>query len=106
MHKRSGTYGRELKSISDGCGEVLGQLDKILVKYNALNEQGVLSGHERSVRRLWKKIRFGNGAVVVVTELRSRITYYMSALSSFLNLTSASTVGDVEKKMDRADDVV
>ena len=104
MHRRSGTYGRELESISDGCGEVLGQLDKILVKYNALNEQSALSEQERSVRRLWKKIRFGNGAVVVVAELRSRITYYTSALSLFLNLISASTVGDVEKKMDQADE--
>ncbi|KAL8788414.1 MAG: hypothetical protein Q9195_007293 [Heterodermia aff. obscurata] len=104
LHKRSGTHGRELKSISDGCGEVLGQLDKILVKYNALAEQNTLSGQERSVRRLWKKIRFGNGAVVVVAELRSRITYYTAALSLFLNLISASTLGDVEKKMDRADE--
>ena len=104
IHRRSGTHGRELKSISDGCGEVLDQLDKILVKYNALNEHGGHSEQKRSVGRLWKKIKFGNGTVVVLTELRSRITYYTSALSLLLNLVSASTIGAVEKKMDRADD--
>ncbi|KAL8644082.1 MAG: hypothetical protein Q9226_007944, partial [Calogaya cf. arnoldii] len=89
-------YGRELKSIATGCEEVLNQLNKILVKYNALSEQ------ERSVRRLWKKIRFGNGAVADVAELRSRVTYYTSALSLFLNLVSVGTIGAVEKKMDQA----
>ncbi|KAL8657837.1 MAG: hypothetical protein Q9226_001522 [Calogaya cf. arnoldii] len=93
---RRESYGRELKSIASGCEEVLTQLNKILVKYNALSEQ------ERSVRRLWKKIRFGNGAVADVTELRSRVTYYTSALSLFLNLVSVGTIGAVEKKMDQA----
>ena len=93
---RQESYGRELKSIATGCDEVLTQLDKILVKYNALSEQ------ERSTRRLWKKIRFGSGVVADVAELRSRVTYYTSALSLFLNLISVGTVGAVEKKMDQA----
>ncbi|CAO1604198.1 hypothetical protein XANCAGTX0491_007763 [Xanthoria calcicola] len=90
------SYGRELKSIAAGCDEVLTQLDEILVKYNALSEQ------ERSTRRLWKKIRFGSGVVADVAELRSRVTYYTSALSLFLNLISVGAVGAVEKKMDQA----
>ncbi|KAI4226874.1 MAG: hypothetical protein L6R36_002861 [Xanthoria steineri] len=93
---RQESYGRELKSIAAGCDEVLTQVDKILVKYNALSEQ------ERSARRLWKKIRFGSGVVADVAELRSRVTYYTSALSLFLNLISVGTVGAVEKKMDQA----
>ena len=96
INRRGGTYGQELRSISSGCEDVLTQLDKILIKYNALSEQ------ERSARRLWKKIRFGNGAVADVAELRSRVTYYTSALSLLLNLISVGTVGEVEKKMDRA----
>ncbi|KAL8904324.1 MAG: hypothetical protein Q9171_007087 [Xanthocarpia ochracea] len=93
---RQPSYGRELLSISTGCEEVLTQLDKVLVKYNALSEQ------ERSIHRLWKKIRFGNGAIVDVADLRSRITSYTSTLSFFLNLVSAGAVGDVEKKMNQA----
>ncbi|KAL8876553.1 MAG: hypothetical protein Q9198_005276 [Flavoplaca austrocitrina] len=93
---RQKSYCRDLGSISTGCQEVLTQLDKILVKYNALSEQ------ERSARRLWKKIRFGSGVVADVAELRSRVTYYISALSLLLNLVSVGTVGAVEKKMDQA----
>ena len=93
---RQKPYGRELESIGTGCQEVLTQLDKILVKYNALSDQ------ERSARRLWKKIRFGSGVVADVAELRSRVTYYISALSLFLNLISVGTVGAVEKKMNQA----
>ncbi|KAL8979449.1 MAG: hypothetical protein Q9205_005223 [Flavoplaca limonia] len=93
---RQKSYGLELKSIGTGCQEVLTQLDKILVKYNALSE------HERSARRLWKKIRFGSGVVADVAELRSRVTYYISALSLLLNLISVGTVGAVEKRMDQA----
>ena len=93
---RQESYGRELNSIATGCDEVLTQLDKILVKYNALSEQ------ERSTRRLWKKIRFGSGVVADVAELRSRVTYYASALSLFINLISVGTMGAVEKKIDQA----
>ena len=96
IDRRGGTYGQELSSIASGCEDVLTQLDKILVKYNALSEQ------ERSARRLWKKIRFGSGVVADVAELRSRVTYYTSALSVLLNLISLGTVGEVEEKMDRA----
>ncbi|KAL8848348.1 MAG: hypothetical protein Q9221_006651 [Calogaya cf. arnoldii] len=93
---REKSYGRELESIATGCEEVLTQFNKILVKYNAMSEQ------ERSVRRLWKKIRFGSGAVAHVAELRSRVTYYTSAISLFLNLISVGTMGAVETKMDQA----
>lgn len=39
INRRGGTYGQELTSISSGCENVLIQLDKVLVKYNALSEQ-------------------------------------------------------------------
>ncbi|KAL8671211.1 MAG: hypothetical protein Q9168_004286 [Polycauliona sp. 1 TL-2023] len=92
---RHASYGWELQSIATGCDEVLNQLDKILVKYNALSQQ------ERSARRLWKKIRFASGVVADVAELRSRITSYTSAISLFLNLVFAGTIGAVESKMDQ-----
>ncbi|KAL8754823.1 MAG: hypothetical protein Q9199_004066 [Rusavskia elegans] len=90
------SHGKELGVIANGCKDVLTQLDKVLVKYNALSEQ------ERSVRRLWKKIKFGNGVVADVAALRSKITYYTSSLTLFLNTISLGTIGDVEEKMDKA----
>lgn len=89
-------HGKELAVIADGCKDILTQLDKVLAKYNALSEQ------ERSVRRLWKKIRFGNGVVADVAALRSKITYYTSSLTLFLNMISLGTIGTIEAKMDRA----
>ncbi|KAL8658704.1 MAG: hypothetical protein Q9226_000818 [Calogaya cf. arnoldii] len=89
-------HGKELGIIANGCKDVLTQLDKVLVEYNALSEQ------ERSVRRLWKKIKFGNGVVADVAVLRSKITYYTSSLTLFLNMASLGTIGNVEGKMDKA----
>ncbi|KAL8640053.1 MAG: hypothetical protein Q9226_008788, partial [Calogaya cf. arnoldii] len=90
------SHGKELGIIADGCKDVLTQLNKVLVKYNALSEQ------ERSVRRLWKKIKFGNGVVADVAVLRSKTTYYTSSLTLFLNMVSLGTIGNVEQKMDKA----
>ena len=90
------TYKQELESISSGCQHVLTQLDKILDKYNELSDQ------EKSVRKLWKQVRFGSGVVADVADLRSKITSYTASLSLFINLVSMNTVGEVEKQMNRA----
>ncbi|KAL8846939.1 MAG: hypothetical protein Q9221_008007, partial [Calogaya cf. arnoldii] len=90
------SHAKEIGIIANGCNDVLTQLDKVLVKYSALSEQ------ERSVRRLWKKIKFGNGVVADVAVLRSKITYYTSSLTLFLNMVSLGTIGNVEEKMDKA----
>ena len=90
------TYKQELESISSGCQQVLTQLDKILDKYNALSDQ------EKSVRKLWKQVRFGSGVVADVADLRSKVTSYTASLSLFINLVSMNTVGEVEKQMNRA----
>ncbi|KAL8996527.1 MAG: hypothetical protein Q9169_003994 [Polycauliona sp. 2 TL-2023] len=92
----AGSYAYELESIATGCDQVLTRFDSILVKYNALSEQ------ERSFRKLWKKVRFGNGAIVDVVELKSEVTYYTAALSLFLNLVSVGAIGEVGIKMDQA----
>ncbi|KAI4088326.1 MAG: hypothetical protein LQ339_008723 [Xanthoria mediterranea] len=89
-------HGKEFRVIANGCKDILTQLDKVLVNYNALSEQ------ERSVRRLWKKIKFGNGVVADVAALRSKITYYASSLTLFLNMISLGTIGTIEEKMDKA----
>ncbi|KAL8918223.1 MAG: hypothetical protein Q9172_005516 [Xanthocarpia lactea] len=90
------SHGKELGVIASGCKDVLTQLDEVLVKYNALSEQ------EKSVRRLWKKVKFGNGVVADVAVLRSKVTYYTSSLTLFLNMVSLGSIGAVEEKMDRA----
>lgn len=91
-----GTYKEELGSILKGCKRVLNVLDQVLTKYNALSEQ------ERSGRKLWQKIRFGNGKMADLAEVRGKMIYYTSAISLFLNMVSFGTMGRVERQMNDA----
>ena len=96
INKPGDSYGEELEVIVDGCHRVLRILDQILVKYNALSEA------ERSGRRLWQKIKFGNGQMANLADYRSKVVYYTSALSLLLNMISVGTIGSVEKQMNDA----
>ena len=91
---RSGESDKEeLQVIVNGCQKVLNILDQVLTKYNALGER------ERSAKRLWQKIKFGNGKMADMAEMRAKLTYYTSAMSLFLNMVSMGTMGMVERQM-------
>ena len=77
MIHRNDDYLGELTVIVDGYRKVLRVLDKILLTYNALNEQ------ERSSRKLWQKIRFGNGETADLADMRAKLVYYICKLSVF-----------------------
>lgn len=96
INRHGDTYREELATLISGCGRVLNVMDKVLEKYNALGDE------EKSIRKLWQKVRFGNGQMVDIGDLRSKISYYTSALSLFLNMVSMGSIGRVEKKMDEA----
>ena len=86
----------ELAPIANGCRRILDDLDNILVKYNGLSQK------ERTVSKLWLKVKFGNGRIVEVADLRAKITYYTSALGLYVNMVTMGSVGRVEKQMDEA----
>ena len=86
----------ELTSLISGCREILVVLDKILEKYNTLSDE------ERSVRKLWQKVRFGNGKMADLGDLRSKVNFYASAFSLYLNMVSMRSIGNVEKQMNEA----
>ena len=96
INRTSETYVEELGNLVNGCEKNLNILDQVLTKYNALSEQ------ERSGRRLWQKIRFGNGTMADLVDLRARLTYYTSAMSLFLNMVSMGTMGRVEQQLNDA----
>ena len=96
VNKPGDSYWEELEFIASGCHRVLKVLDQILKKYNALSEE------ERSGRKLWQKIKFGNGQMADLADYRSKIVYYTSALSLWLNMISIGTMGSVEKQMNDA----
>lgn len=64
-----------------------------MAKYNAL------SGEERTGKRLWRRVRFGNGEVQDVMEIRSKLSAYTSAILISLNLCSLGALGRSEHKM-------
>ena len=93
INRPSDTCRQDLGPIVDGCRKALDVLNRILEKYNALSDE------ERSKGRLWKAVRFGNGELANVRDLRLKLTYYTSNLSLFLNMVSMGSMGIVEKQM-------
>lgn len=96
INRPGGKCSEELEVVVDGCQWVLRILDQTLEKYNALSET------ERSTRKLWQKIKFGNGAMMDLTELRSKMTFHTSSLSLLLKTVSLGTIGRIEQQMDDA----
>ncbi len=96
INRSNDTCREEVEVIAGGCRRVLKILDQILEKYNALTET------ERSGRKLWQKIKFGNGQMGDLADLRTKIIYYTTALSLFLNMMTIGTMGSVEKQLNDA----
>lgn len=78
------------------CEKVLKVLNKVLEKYNTLSVK------ERSAKKLWQRVRFGNGELADTRDLREKLTYYTSALSLFVNMVSTGSIGRVEEQMENA----
>ena len=96
VNKPGHSYGEELVFIASQCHRKLKALDQVLEKYNALSEE------ERSGRKLWQKFRFGNGQMADLADYRSRVGYYTSIMSTWLNMIAIGTMGSVEKQMNDA----
>jgi len=86
INKPGETYHEDLKAIASGCEEVLGSLDKMLQKYNALSDE------ERSGRKLYQQVRFGNKEMYL-KDSQAKITSYTSDLSAYLNLVLVGSMG-------------
>lgn len=96
LNRSSDTYNEDLQVIARGCERVLRVLDTILKKYNRL------SGEDKSWRKLWQKITFGNGQVADIQALRSKIVTHTSAMLLFLDMVSLGSVGRIEQQMSAA----
>lgn len=96
INRRGGTFRKEIQPIIGGCQKILRVLDQVLNKYNELSDDA------RSGRQLWQKIRYGNGVVADMRDIREKLIYYTSALSLQLNMVSMGSVGRVEQQMNDA----
>ena len=98
---RPGESSKEqLERIAIDCEVVLTKLDKIVTAYASLGEE------KRSARKIWQKVRFGNGQLVDLREVRSKLMSYTSEMLLYLNLVSMSTVGRIEQRMSRDEGVL
>ena len=89
----SAGHGEELTNTVHSSKKILKLLDEILNRYS------LLSDSERSAKKLWKKIRFGNGEMADVAEYREKLVFYTTSMALHLNLATVGTMGRVEKKM-------
>jgi hypothetical protein len=85
----------ELDNHLRGCGRHLRRMNSVLTKFNALPDE------ERSGKQLWQRIRFGNGAVKDVADIRLKMSTYTTAISMTLNLLSLGSQGRVEQRLIR-----
>ena len=83
----------ELEAYCAGCERILKVMDVVLKKYNALED------NKRSGKRLWQKIRFGNGEISDLSEIRLKIATHSAAIMMSLNLLSSGSLGRVEKQL-------
>jgi len=94
LNRKDDNQREELVTLCSDCNAVLRVLNRILEKYNALSEE------ERSVKKLWQKIRFGNGEMQDLNEIRLKISTSTQALNLFFNMLSIGSQGRVEQYMD------
>ncbi|KAK0510375.1 hypothetical protein JMJ35_006807 [Cladonia borealis] len=93
LNRSGDTYKEEIEIHCSGCSKVLRVLDIILEKYNRLSEE------EKSWRKLWQKIRFGNGEIADLQDLRSKMVTKTTVLSLTLNMASLGSLGRIEKQL-------
>jgi hypothetical protein len=84
---------RELNDHGEGCETVLNVMNSIVTKYNKL------SNTERSGKRIWQKIKFGNGEMKDLADIRLKLSAHTSAITMSLNLCSLGSQGRVEKQL-------
>src|SRR5450432_1552677 len=78
-----------------GCGRILRLIDSVLTKYNTLGED------RRSGKRLWHKIKFGNGEMQDLSDIRLKLSTHASAITMTLNLISLGSQGRMETELSR-----
>jgi hypothetical protein len=67
LNRQDDSRIEDLKTSVEGCRKVLSVLNNIVEKYSALGED------KGAGKRLWSKVRFGNGEMQDLSELRIRL---------------------------------
>ncbi len=83
----------ELEDLTAGCEHVLKITDEVLTRSNALRDA------KRSGKKLWQKVRVGNGEMKDLAEIRLKISTHTSAITMEPNLLSLGSQGRVENQL-------
>ncbi|KAL2073606.1 hypothetical protein VTL71DRAFT_10932 [Oculimacula yallundae] len=94
LNNTSDNRRNELGTIARDCRRVLNVLSRVLEKYNALSDE------KRSVTKLWKQVRFGNGEMQDVAKMRSAVATYTQVITMFLNLLAMGELGEIGRYME------
>lgn len=86
---------RELKNHIEGCLHHVQQMNNILTAFNALSNVNGGTGS------LWQKVRFGNGPMKDVAQIRLKISTYTTAITISLTLLSLGSRGEAERQLSR-----
>ncbi|KAE9362770.1 hypothetical protein N431DRAFT_305062, partial [Stipitochalara longipes BDJ] len=81
---------QELIELMNGSKKILDVLHSVLARYNTLSE-----GKGKS-KKLWSKVRFGNGEMHDMADIRLKLSTYTSAILMSLNLISLDSQGRIE----------
>jgi hypothetical protein len=81
---------QELVGLLNGLKKKLGLLHSVLAKYNALSED------KRKLTNLWSNVRFGNGEMLDMADVRLKLSKCALAISMSLNLIAVSLQGRAE----------
>jgi hypothetical protein len=83
----------EIGTLLHRCRDLLKRLERVLKKYNSMPSE------KRSATRTWNRLRFGNGEVVDLKDMRQKLATHTNAIGLFLNLLSVDSQSHVERLM-------
>jgi hypothetical protein len=89
---------RELEEHAADCEGILKIMNTVLEKYNALGRE------QRRRRRLWQKIKFGNGEMKDLREIRNSLSAHTSAITLGFNLCALDSPGRMETTLEMAEE--
>ncbi|KAF8860299.1 hypothetical protein BDZ45DRAFT_672611 [Acephala macrosclerotiorum] len=97
LNRKDDNPQEEIARLATDCNKLLQIMTRILEKYKELSDEG------RSVTQFWQKVRFGNGGMQDMKDLRLKILTCTSAITLFLNLLVIGSQGRVEQFMGSQD---
>jgi hypothetical protein len=86
---------QELDEHCKAVEALLKVIDDVITKYSLLSSKD----RKKAAQRLWQKVRFGNGELKDMADIRLKLATYTSAISMSLNICSLGSQGRVEKEL-------